>query len=186
MASPAKGELFLGLSNSELKLIVLGVLYNDAGKIDYEKVAEKGGYTKGSAQVLYRKALRKLMELNGFTETNASGDAAVSTPVATPAKAKGSAKKRKAAVDAVSDDSPDAPATPDTADDTPTKPKRQQKTPAKKATGKNGARAKKEETDVKETNGNAIKNEPHDDDDDDDAATIVKEQDGDATVADVD
>lgn len=33
MASPAKGELFLGLSNSELKLICLGVLYNDAGKV---------------------------------------------------------------------------------------------------------------------------------------------------------
>lgn len=33
MASPTKGELFLGLSSSELKLICLGVLYNDAGKV---------------------------------------------------------------------------------------------------------------------------------------------------------
>lgn len=30
--------------------------------MDYEQIAKYGGYTKGSAQVMYRKALRKLTE----------------------------------------------------------------------------------------------------------------------------
>lgn len=45
-------------------------------QVDYEQIAKHGGYTKGSAQVLYRKALRKLMDaLDGACATNAeAGD----------------------------------------------------------------------------------------------------------------
>ncbi|GAM36882.1 hypothetical protein TCE0_022f06328 [Talaromyces pinophilus] len=57
-----KGENVLNMSQSELKLIALGCRFSEGGKPDYEQIAKYGGYTKGSAQVMYRKALRKLTE----------------------------------------------------------------------------------------------------------------------------
>lgn len=77
------------------------------------------------------------------TEANENDDAQPSTPIATPAKQKGAAgRKRKA--DALTSESDDTTVLAG-ADETPTKPKRQRKTPAEKATGngKNGARVKK-------------------------------------------
>jgi hypothetical protein len=46
--------------------------------VNYQKVADKGGYTIGSAGVLYRKALKKLFEING--ESLASSPAGTKSP----------------------------------------------------------------------------------------------------------
>lgn len=107
--------------------------------MDYDKVAEYGGYTKGSASVLYRKAHKKLMEAYNLTNVNADDDGAVgpatpAKPPKTKARGSASAKKRKGAAETT----PGAPGAEDTANgdaveaETPTKPKRQRKTPAKK------------------------------------------------------
>jgi hypothetical protein len=89
------------LSQSELKLIALGAKFAQGGapkvrmstplnyssmltntlplQVDYDLIAKYGGYTKGSAQVLYRKVLRKLTDSLDVSEI--PGDA---TDPATP------------------------------------------------------------------------------------------------------
>jgi hypothetical protein len=60
--------------------------------VDYEQIAKYGGYTKGSAAVLYRKALRKLTDaypIEGDVVSGASAsDNAGNDPVTPSAKAK--------------------------------------------------------------------------------------------------
>lgn len=83
--------------------------------MDYEKIAHYGGYTKGSAQVLYRKAHRKLLDAfpvsdNQSMDNNTSDGAAPQTPK-TPSAKGGKAgtnagKKRKSAAAAENDDTP--------------------------------------------------------------------------------
>lgn len=56
---------------------------------DYEQIAKYGGYTKGSAQVLYRKALRKLTDAwpvqgDAGSSASASGPENAGTDPATP------------------------------------------------------------------------------------------------------
>ncbi|OKL63803.1 hypothetical protein UA08_00042 [Talaromyces atroroseus] len=77
------------LTQAELKLIALGAKFTigGAGKVDYEQIAKYGGYTKGSAQVMYRKVLRKLTDsLDASGVNNADGgDAAMLGSSETPA-----------------------------------------------------------------------------------------------------
>ncbi|KAF7119120.1 hypothetical protein CNMCM5793_008860 [Aspergillus hiratsukae] len=140
MASPAKAkpEGILGLSAGEARILILGFLcIQDQYKVDYEKLASKGGYTSGSASVMFLKAKRKLLELNPDNSTengsSATGEASSSKSATTTPK-KGQAKRKKAAAGAEDGGADGEEAA------TPTKPKRQRKTPAKKgAAGKAGA-----------------------------------------------
>lgn len=124
--------------------------------MDYEKIAQYGGYTKGSAQVMYRKALRKLLDAFPVPEESQknTSDATPSTPKPKGGKAgagSGAAKKRKADAGAdansttISPDAPDAGAAPTTfvdgsgvdgeagaASPVKTPAKRQRKSPVKK------------------------------------------------------
>lgn len=80
-------------------------------QVDYEMLAKHGGYTRGSAQVLYRKALRKLTdaypiegEASGTSGTDAGNDPVTPSgkakaPPKTP-KSRASGKKRKDAAGA--------------------------------------------------------------------------------------
>ncbi|RHZ62796.1 putative histone h1.3 [Aspergillus thermomutatus] len=182
MASPAKAkpEGILGLSASEAKILLLGFLcITEQYKVDYEKLASKGGYTAGSASVLFLKAKRKLVELNpdNSTENGSStaGEASSSKPATTTPK-KGPAKRKKAVAGAEDGGADGEEAA------TPTKPKRQRKTPAKK-----GAAAKAEGGNVENGNsasgvepeplksGDVIKNETVEEGIDDSELTIKAE-----------
>ncbi|KAJ9296094.1 hypothetical protein DTO271G3_5669 [Paecilomyces variotii] len=68
MSSPsaAKNELVLGLTASEAKILILGMVSTFDGKVDYQLLAQKGGYkTKDSAATVYNGARRKLLKLHG-------------------------------------------------------------------------------------------------------------------------
>ncbi|PKX92965.1 putative histone h1.3 [Aspergillus novofumigatus IBT 16806] len=197
MASPAKAkpEGILGLSAAEAKILMLGFLcITDQYKIDYEKLASKGGYTAGSANVMFNKAKRKLAELNADNSTkngsSAAGEASSSkTATATPKK--GQAKRKKAAAAA---DAEDGGAEGEEAA-TPTKPKRQRKTPAKKGAA---ATAKAGDDSVENGNGapevkpepskseDIVKNEPMEEGNDDSELTVKVELDEVMNDADLD
>ncbi|GFG11228.1 hypothetical protein IFM5058_05320 [Aspergillus udagawae] len=158
MASPAKAkpEGILGLSASEAKILILGFLcITDQYKIDYEKLASKGGYTAGSANVMFNKAKRKLVELNPDNSaengSSAAGEAS-SSKSATATPKKGQAKRKKAAAGAEDGGADGEEAA------TPTKSKRQRKTPAKK-----GAAAKAADDNV-ENGVPEVKSEPSESD----------------------
>ncbi|EED20411.1 histone h1.3., putative [Talaromyces stipitatus ATCC 10500] len=121
MSANDKNEVTINLSQSELKLIALGTRFSENGKVDYEKLAKYGGYTKGSAQVLYRKALRKLTDVYPIDADAMAGNGdAGSDPVTPTSKAKTpktpnsrtSGKKRKDAAAAEDQDTTAAPQTP--------------------------------------------------------------------------
>ncbi|CRG88136.1 hypothetical protein PISL3812_05163 [Talaromyces islandicus] len=153
----------LPLTNAEIKLIALGVRFTgEGGKMDYEKIAHYGGYTKGSAQVLYRKAHRKL--LDAFPDP---GEASYNNTTTSRGKAGGgSVKKRKtASAPAAEDAEGDAdaaptagePATPgdgsagvDGEARTPTKSpvKRQRKSPVKKTAAESELKKEEQDSDV--------------------------------------
>ncbi|GIJ82251.1 hypothetical protein Asppvi_000757 [Aspergillus pseudoviridinutans] len=181
MASPAKAkpEGILGLSAAEAKILILGFLcITDQYKIDYEKLASKGGYTAGSANVMFNKAKRKLVELNPDNSTengsSAAGEASSSkTATATPKK--GQAKRKKAAAGAEDGGADGEEAA------TPTKPKRQRKTPAKKgAAAKAGAGNVENGNDASEVKSepskseDIIKNEPMEEGNNDDSELTIK------------
>ncbi|RHZ72911.1 hypothetical protein CDV55_103626 [Aspergillus turcosus] len=193
MDSPAKAkpEGILGLSAGEAKILILGFLcITDQYKVDYGKLASKGGYTAGSANVLFNKAKRKLLELNPDNSTengsSATGEASSSKSATTTPK-KGQAKRKKAAAGAEDGGADGEEAA------TPTKPKRQRKAPAKK-----GAAAKAGADDVENGNGapevkaeaskseDVVKNEPMDEGNDGSELTIKAELDEVMNDADLD
>ncbi|KAL2003811.1 hypothetical protein VTN02DRAFT_2165 [Thermoascus thermophilus] len=156
-SSPKKGDLILGLTPSEAKLIILGVVSsNEPPKVDMNKLAEKGGYKLGSASVLYNKAKRKLFELHGDAANGATASTAddaspalgpsggdIGAPATpTPKKTPGRRKQDNAAVTPVkrkgtpaNDESTAEPPMKTAVDPETPKPKRQRKTPAKKGRG---------------------------------------------------
>ncbi|XHG00801.1 hypothetical protein AWENTII_004216 [Aspergillus wentii] len=145
MAPKAKSETLLGLSMADARIIILGTLL-DPGKIDYEKLAQKGGYKNAaSASTTYRNARRKLVELHGADMTNndasaaptADGQSTNETPKKAPAKRKSKAAAAEADPGAAS---PDGAA--EGAETAVPKPKRQRKAPTKKAAA---VKAEKEE-----------------------------------------
>ncbi|KAF9888782.1 hypothetical protein FE257_008358 [Aspergillus nanangensis] len=131
MSSPTKNkhEDLLGLTTNEAKLIILGVLCTDkTGKVDNEKIAQKGNYkNSSSASTSYRNAKRRLLELHPSSEENApatpqkSTAKTTNTPVSTPSKPKGKTKKNTTV---------ESPATGGD-EATPSNAKRQKKAPAK-------------------------------------------------------
>ncbi|OJJ44600.1 hypothetical protein ASPZODRAFT_134684 [Penicilliopsis zonata CBS 506.65] len=102
MATPSKlkPDSILGLSASEAKLIILGVLCNgeQAAKVDYEKLAQRGGYKNASsASVMYLKSKRKLFELHPDAAVAVNGEVSstggnIEGPKATPKKGSGKRK----------------------------------------------------------------------------------------------
>ncbi|ODM23783.1 hypothetical protein SI65_01372 [Aspergillus cristatus] len=130
MSGKAKPEALLGLSASEAKLILMASYLSTDQKVDYEKLAQLGGYkTAASASTLYRNAKRKLAEYipanlqnsgGGATNTNANTPDATpaNTPKKTPTKRKTPAKGGEDGNGAV--------------EESPTKQKKQ-RTPAKEA-----------------------------------------------------
>ncbi|KAJ9245749.1 hypothetical protein DTO271D3_4075 [Paecilomyces variotii] len=111
MSSPstAKNELVLGLTASEAKILILGMVSTTDGKVDYQLLAQKGGYkTKDSAATVYNGARRKLLKLHGDSSASATTGGAKSKTLAanegendestaTPASKKGTPKRKKAA-----------------------------------------------------------------------------------------
>lgn len=87
--------------------------------MDYEKIAHYGGYTKGSAQVLYRKAHRKLLDAFPVSDdqrmnnnTSVSDGAVPQTPKTKGGKVgAGSGKKRKTAATPAAAGEDDTPPT---------------------------------------------------------------------------
>lgn len=65
-------------TNSPPILIHDPPIYNFLLQPDYEQIAKYGGYTKGSAQVMYRKALRKLTD--AYPVEGDAGAVSASTP----------------------------------------------------------------------------------------------------------
>lgn len=138
MTSPTKGrtDSLLGLSMNDARILLLGILTtNKDNKVDYEKLAQKGGWKNGaSAGVMYRGAYRKLTQLNAGDGNEPSADPAADVftdaPAATPKKATG--KRKKAAATSMGGETPDAKVDDSSDIDTPTKPKRHRKAPAKK------------------------------------------------------
>ncbi|KAH8693857.1 hypothetical protein BGW36DRAFT_383869 [Talaromyces proteolyticus] len=151
-------EQVINLSQSELKIITLGVRFSDAGKVDYEKVAKYGGWTKGSAQVLYRKALRKLMDAFPVDEEAESADPSAADPVTPGPKSASKGGKRRASTGKKRKDVENTPVelvTGGAGDaESPTPAKRQRKTLVKKTPVKYEPLAKDEEEDVAEPDDN--------------------------------
>ncbi|PYI22247.1 hypothetical protein BO99DRAFT_471430 [Aspergillus violaceofuscus CBS 115571] len=131
----AKPEGWFGLTINEARLIVLGQMCCDSTgkKVDYEKVAVRGGYKNAaSAMTVYRNAKRRLAELSTSwpeDSADAANNSTTATPLKTPTK-----RKRGKAADATPDDMLATPSgtVEGEAAVTP-KPKRVRKTPAKKA-----------------------------------------------------
>ncbi|PWY86003.1 hypothetical protein BO70DRAFT_351645 [Aspergillus heteromorphus CBS 117.55] len=157
-----KPEGLMGLSVSEGRVLLLGILcMDDSGKMDYDKLAVKGGYkNSASASTLYRNAKRKFVEVTSENQDGAvsgaafgatSGDAsgAASTPAATPKKTPTKRKGKAVATAEGSTATPDA--APGTAEAEP-KPKRQRKAP----TPKKASKAEK----VEQNNDTAMKDAP--------------------------
>ncbi|KAI9371954.1 hypothetical protein BJX61DRAFT_477092 [Aspergillus egyptiacus] len=143
MSSPAKAkpENLLGLSFSEARLMLLGIICTDnSGKIDFEKLAAIAPYKNvGSASVSYRNAKRKFLDINSKLQGgSATGPATTENqPASTPTPKKTPAKRKKAA--AATDSDAATPAGTATTEQeasfpTPT-PKRQRKLPAAETTG---------------------------------------------------
>ncbi|CAI7661179.1 unnamed protein product [Penicillium pancosmium] len=65
--TPAPG-LGLDISDAEIKILIFGLACSTPGKVDFDLLAKRGGYTKASAKVLFAKAKRKLATL--FPEEN--------------------------------------------------------------------------------------------------------------------
>ncbi|KAJ5392406.1 hypothetical protein N7509_007896 [Penicillium cosmopolitanum] len=65
--TPAPG-LGLDISDAEIKILIFGLACSTPGKVDFDLLAKRGGYTKASAKVLFGKAKRKLATL--FPEEN--------------------------------------------------------------------------------------------------------------------
>ncbi|RDW81382.1 putative histone h1.3 [Aspergillus mulundensis] len=137
MATAGKGkpEGLLGLTQSEARLLLLGVLYTDGtGKVDFEKLAIKAPYKNvSSASSSYRQAKRRFLLANGVAEPS-SASAQITPPKKAPAKRK-SAAATPAPVDtdAVRGNDDDfVPEREEPVSPTPTpKPKRQRKTASK-------------------------------------------------------
>ncbi|GAD94018.1 histone h1.3 [Paecilomyces variotii No. 5] len=90
--SPNKNELVLGLTPSEAKVLILSILCNNDGKVDFNLLAQKGGYkTKDSANVVFGNARRKLLRLHGENSTaGTTGEpSAFMTPATDAAGTKG-------------------------------------------------------------------------------------------------
>ncbi|EAW10297.1 putative histone h1.3 [Aspergillus clavatus NRRL 1] len=158
MSTPVKGkpEGPLGLSASEAKVLLLGILCIGEGfKVDFDKLASRGGWTAGSAATMFGNAKRKLFKLNpddgaenGNGSFAADGEAS-SSKAATATPRKTPIKRKKATVAAEDDTAPGEEAA------TPTKPKRQRKTPVKK-----NAAIKAEAASVGNGNGTPSKIKP--------------------------
>ncbi|KAL2004896.1 hypothetical protein VTN00DRAFT_3169 [Thermoascus crustaceus] len=148
-SSPKKADLILGLTPSEAKLIILGVVSaNGPPKVDMNKLAERGGYKPGSASVLYNKAKRKLFELHGDAANGGTANTAddanpalgpsgddIGTPATPTPKRTPFRRKRDNATATPAKGTPiETPVRTEVDPETP-KPKRQRKTPAKKGRG---------------------------------------------------
>ncbi|KAJ5975160.1 hypothetical protein N7481_008867 [Penicillium waksmanii] len=65
--APAPG-LGLNISDAEIKVLIIAFACSTPGKVDFDLLATRGGYTKASARVLLAKAKRKLAAQ--FAEVN--------------------------------------------------------------------------------------------------------------------
>ncbi|KAE8355630.1 hypothetical protein BDV28DRAFT_145955 [Aspergillus coremiiformis] len=102
MSAKSKPEGVLGLTNSEQKVLLLGILCTDeSNKLDYEKLATYGGYKNiASASTTYRSAKRKLQDCQ--PEPTPSAEASTTN---TPKRGRPS-KKSQAADPPVADPEP--------------------------------------------------------------------------------
>ncbi|GKZ20756.1 hypothetical protein AbraIFM66951_003057 [Aspergillus brasiliensis] len=119
---PNQPESLLGLTMSEARMILLGVLSSDeSGKVDFDKLAVKGNYKNAqSASTLYRKAKRRLLEVHN---NPAEGSGTSISPAKEPASTTATPKKtpaKRGKDKAVADDE-----NPGVSENTPTKGKRQ-------------------------------------------------------------
>ncbi|OJJ71225.1 hypothetical protein ASPBRDRAFT_196740 [Aspergillus brasiliensis CBS 101740] len=119
---PNQPESLLGLSLSEARMILLGVLSSDeSGKVDFDKLAVKGNYKNAqSASTLYRKAKRRLLEVHN---NPAEGSGTSISPSKEPAPTTATPKKtpaKRSKDKAVADDENTG-----VSENTPTKGKRQ-------------------------------------------------------------
>ncbi|KAL4899774.1 hypothetical protein BDW74DRAFT_183420 [Aspergillus multicolor] len=130
-AGKAKPEGILGVSQSEARLLLLGLLCTDEpGKVDFDKLVIKGSYKNvTSAAVCYRQAKRKFLAANGVEPT--STNAPITPPKKIPAKRKIASAAASIAAstdDAVDDDEDYVAEREEPVSPTPTpKPKRQRK-----------------------------------------------------------
>ncbi|KAJ9489579.1 hypothetical protein VN97_g3661 [Penicillium thymicola] len=86
MSSPAKPNLFPGISATETKLLVLANVCLKNDKIDYDKLAANAGIKASSAHTLFRTAKRKLDKLCADDHTNADDASATMSPEGTSSK----------------------------------------------------------------------------------------------------
>ncbi|KAI9042657.1 putative histone h1.3 [Aspergillus affinis] len=160
-----KPEGLLGLSVAEAKALLLGIVCEEGGRVDMEKLALKYPYkNSASASTSYRNAKRRLLgiDTNGAVDGSTTNDAAspggasaVNSATTTPKKRSPVKRKKPAPIDS------EAAAGPaDEASGSP-KSKRQRKTPVKKAPV-----VKKEELGEEddENNEGIVKPEPNVDD----------------------
>ncbi|PTU24073.1 hypothetical protein P175DRAFT_0489238 [Aspergillus ochraceoroseus IBT 24754] len=138
-----QNESLLGLSLSEARIILLGMLCTDSsGKVDFEKLAVKGSYKNASSSgSSYHQARRKFFNINGDPQSQGGGTSTAAaspgtqkpksrTPKQSPVKRKREAAAAAAAAAAAPADSDNA--NPDGVVPSTPKPKRQCKTSPKK------------------------------------------------------
>ncbi|KAL4782475.1 hypothetical protein BJX76DRAFT_290670 [Aspergillus varians] len=107
MSAAAKGKLegLLGLTQSEARLILLGVLFTDsAGKVDYEKLATNAPYKNASsASSSYRQAKKKFNDqASKILKDSATGNAEKTSLISSSTR--NSSMKRKRAPAAINTD----------------------------------------------------------------------------------
>ncbi|KAH8428581.1 putative histone h1.3 [Aspergillus melleus] len=156
-----KPEGLLGLSVAEAKSLLLGIVCEEGGRIDMEKLALKYPYkNSASASTSYRNAKRRLLEIDtaGAADGPAAnsiaspGTSAANSATTTPKKRSPVKRKKLAPIDS------EAAAGPaDEATGSP-KSKRQRKTPVKKATAAKNKELVEEDD---EANEGMVKPEPN-------------------------
>ncbi|KAJ5128763.1 Histone h1.3 [Penicillium atrosanguineum] len=107
-ASPAATG-FMGLSESQNRLMLLATLCESTGHVDYEELATLAGITKASARTMYPKARKKLAAFHAATISAASANSTIGAAPDAPILAKKSAaprryKKRMAANETAADE----------------------------------------------------------------------------------
>ncbi|KKK17454.1 hypothetical protein ARAM_001063 [Aspergillus rambellii] len=137
-----QNESLLGLSLSEARIILLGMLCTDSsGKVDFEKLAVKGSYKNASSSgSSYHQARRKFFNINGDPQSQGGGASTAAASPGTQKKAKSRTpkqspvkRKREAAAAAAAAAPADSDnANPDGVVPSTPKPKRQCKTSPKK------------------------------------------------------
>ncbi|KAK1142850.1 hypothetical protein N8T08_007284 [Aspergillus melleus] len=155
-----KPEGLLGLSVAEAKSLLLGIVCEEGGRIDMEKLASKYPYkNSASASTSYRNAKRRLLEIDTASAADGSAANSVASPGTSAANSATTTPKKRSPVKRKKPmpiDSEAAAGPADEATGSP-KPKRQRKIPVKKATAANSKELVEEDD---EANEGMVKPEP--------------------------